>query len=173
MSRSYRRGYRLPINLGWVVLAATVVYLVAGIVFTIARHNVYERDIDGWVIQAVEASEPEVIVDRLQKAKAGMERHGATSGHTAVLLENPTNDLKIRYSDLDDLIERTERIIHMEDPVEAQVAFNDVRATLNWGMNDVSGGLIWNPYGVWLLWGTIGGLVLAFVVSMVSDIHGI
>lgn len=157
---------RMP-NPGWLFLLITIVYAVSSIVFLIGRDNTLNKAVDGWVEQAAEASDPDVVIDRLSKAKAGMERYDITSGHTAILLKNPTNDLTIVYDDLESLIARTERIAGMEDRTQREVAFNDVRDILSWEINDVSGSVIWHQWGFWALWGTVSLLVLATIIGTV------
>ena len=79
-----------------------------------------------------------------------MTKYGATTGHTALLLKTPANDLALHLQAVNSVIERLEQIQDLPaDSAAYQTALDDLRGVLR-EMPRIARGVFWVHYGWWL-----------------------
>src|SRR5688500_15693785 len=86
----------------------------------------------------------------LRALDANMVAHGATTGHTALLLKTPANDLALHTRAVSSVIARLEQVQRLPpDAAAYQAGLDDVRGVLR-EMPAIAGGLFWVQSGWWM-----------------------
>jgi hypothetical protein len=108
------------------------------------------RDLDSVHDRAQIAANPQDMLVYLRTMRDNMMKYGATSGHTALLLKTPANDLALHYQALNSMIGRLEQIQGLPvDSAAYQTALDDLRGVLR-EMPRIAGGVFWVHYGWWM-----------------------
>ncbi len=92
-------------------LLASVVAL--NLVSSYLTNRVY-ADTTGWVDAAIDAKDTRVIIEKLENAKKGMERWGATSGNAYLLFGGPESDLGEVNKNLETYLARAKELDGLE-----------------------------------------------------------
>ena len=109
-----------------------------------------KRDLDSLHDRAQIAANPQDMLVYLRGLRASFTRHGATSGHTALLLKTPANDLALHFQALNSVIRRLEQVEGLPpDSAAYQTALDDLRGVLR-EMPRVADGVFWVQYGWWM-----------------------
>ncbi len=86
----------------------------------------------------------------LRAIDANLVTHGATTGHTALLLKTPANDLSVHARAIVSLIVRLEQVQGLPpDSAAYHAALDDVRGVLR-EMPAIAGGVFWVQWGWWM-----------------------
>jgi hypothetical protein len=105
------------------------------------------RDLDSIQDRAQIAANREDMLGYLRTLRENMVKHAATSGHTALLLRTPANDLALHFQALNSVIGRLEQIQGLPvDSAAYQTALDDLRGVLR-EMPRVARGVFWVQYG--------------------------
>ena len=108
------------------------------------------RDLDSVQDRAQIAANPRDMLAYLQTLRDNIEEHGATSGHTALLMKTPGTDLALQFQAINSVIDRLEQIQALPvDSAAYQTALDDLRGVLR-ETPRIAGGVFWVRYGWWL-----------------------
>lgn len=135
--------------MGKIALACLAVLIVSLFVLGINSYQI-SRDIEGWKNRAQVSSEPNDMFNWMQKAKEGMERRGMTTGHSALILHTPDNDMSLIYHTVQQHIDQAKVLTTMDRRTpEYQTGLDNLRGSIRelnlrvqnyWSAH---GGLIW------------------------------
>jgi len=98
------------------------------------------------------------MLEYMKELKSGMERHGMTRGHTALIFKTPANDLAKLNGSISSIITRLEAVKDIpRTETTYQVALDDIRGTIR-ELEGPSGGYLWVQYwflflagiGIWI-----------------------
>jgi hypothetical protein len=121
------------------------------------------RDLDSVQDRAQIAANPEDMLGYVRTMRDNMMKHGATSGHTALLLKTPANDLALHFQAVNSVIERLEEIQSLPaDSAAFQTGLDDLRGVLR-EMPRIATGVFWVKYAWWM--GLLGLVCLAIVTA--------
>ena len=121
-----------------------------------------DRDLDAVQDRAQVSANPQDMLDYLRTWRDNLEKHGATTGHTALLMKTPATDLALHFQAVNSVIRRLEQIQALPaDSAAYQTALDDLRGVLR-EMPRIARGVFWVHYGWWL------GLLAIVCVGMVS-----
>jgi CHASE3 domain sensor protein len=102
-----------------------------------------DRDLDSVMDRAQVAADASDMLGYTRTLAANMRTYGVTSGHTALLLTNPRNDLALEYQAVQRLVERLEQIQGLpKDDVAYQTALDDMRGIVR-EMPRLRDGVLW------------------------------
>jgi hypothetical protein len=108
------------------------------------------RDLDSIQDRAQIAANPQDMLVYLRTMRDNMVTYGATSGHTALILKTPANDLALHFQAVKSVIGRLEQIQGLPvDSAAYQTALDDLRGVLR-EMPRIASGVFWVQYGWWL-----------------------
>jgi len=124
------------------------VILIAG--FAFFQSYQLERDLDSVQDRAQIAANPRDMLGYLHTLRDNMERHGATTGHIALIMKTPATDLALQFQAINSLIDRLEQIQALPiDSAAYQTALDDLRGVLR-ETPRIARGVFWVQYGWWL-----------------------
>jgi hypothetical protein len=108
------------------------------------------RDLDSIQDRGQIAANREDMLGYLRTLSENMVKHAATSGHTALLLKTPANDLALHFQALNSVIGRLEQIQDLPaDSAAYQTALDDLRGVLR-EMPRIASGVFWVQHGWWM-----------------------
>jgi len=123
-----------------------------------------DRDLDSVQDRAQISANPQDMLGYIRTMRDNMVAHGATSGHTALLMKTPATDLTLHFQAVNSVIRRLEQIQGL--PVESaayQTALDDLRGVLR-EMPRIGRAVFWVQYGWWL-----GGLALVCLLMVSTE----
>jgi hypothetical protein len=122
------------------------------------------RDLDSIQERAQIAANPQDMLGYVRTLRDNMTKHGATSGHTALILKTPANDLALHFRAVNSAIERLEQIQALTpDSAAFQSGLDDLRGILR-EMPHIANGLFWVTYAWWM-----GLLALACLANIAAE----
>lgn len=142
------------------IVSTVVSVLIFG--FLINQGYQLDRDIESVAHRAQVAADASDMLEYMKELKAGLERHGMTYGHTALIFKTPKNDLAKLNESIAQIIKRLEAIKDVpRSETTYQVALDDIRGTIR-ELESPSEGYLWTQYwflflagiGIWV-WPTI------------------
>ena len=120
-----------------------------------------DRDLDSVQDRAQISANPQDMLAYLRTMRDNMEKYGATTGHTALLMKTPATDLALHFQALNSVIRRLEQIQTMAADSDAyQSGLDDVRGVLR-ETPRIAQSVFWVQYGWWL--GLLGLLCLGML----------
>ena len=126
------------------------------------------RDVDSLHDRAQIAANPQDMLVYLRALRANLTKHGATSGHTALLVKTPANDLALHFQALNSVIRRLQQVEGLPpDSAAYQTALDDLRGVLR-EMPRVGAGVFRVQYGWWM---GLVGVACLIVIAMASESH--
>jgi CHASE3 domain sensor protein len=138
-----------------------VMCTIASFIITISlvlQYYQLNRDIEAVAHRAQVAANVEDMLQYMQTLKVNMERHGMTSGYTALIFKQPDNDLSLLYESVNKIIDRLEQIREIpKSETTYQVALDDLRGTIreleapSLGFLWVNNWVLFLLYALWLL----------------------
>lgn len=148
------------------LIVSLVVSVLVG-VFLISRGYQMNRDVESVAHRAQVAADVPDMLEYMKEMGAGMELHGMTRGHSALIFKNPANDLAKLNSSISQIITRLEAVKDIpRTETTYQVALDDIRGTIR-ELEGPSLGYLWVQY--WPLY--IAGICIWIwpVVVLVRD----
>jgi hypothetical protein len=134
---------------GWFVGWASLM-LAGALMYGGAEYYHLQRDLDSVQDRAQIAANPEDMLAYLRTMRSNMVKYKATSGHTALLLKTPANDLALHLQAVDSMIQRLEQVQNLPvDSTAYQTALDDLRGVLR-EMPRIASGVFWVQSGWWL-----------------------
>ena len=139
------------------VIVSLFVSVLIGI-FLIGQAYQLNRDVESVAHRAQVSADVPDMLGYMKELKAGMERHGMTRGHTALIFRTPANDLAKLNDSITRIIMRLEAVKDMpRSETTYQVALDDIRGTIR-ELESPSMGYLWVQYwflilvgvGIWL-----------------------
>ena len=122
-----------------------------------------DRDLDAVQDRAQVSANPQDMLDYLRTLRDNLEKHQATTGHTALLMKTPATDLALHFQAVNSVIRRLEQIQALPaDSAAYQTALDDLRGVLR-EMPRIARGVFWVDYGWWL------GLLAIVCLGMISS----
>src|SRR3989338_4858102 len=111
-----------------------IVSLVVSVLVGIFLGNQYyqlTRDVESVAHRAQVAADVPDMLEYMKELKSGMERHGMTHVHTALIFKTPANDLAMLGASVTQIITRLEAIKNIpRTDTTYQVALDDIRGTI-------------------------------------------
>ena len=108
------------------------------------------RDLDSVKSRAQVAANPRDMLEYARDLRANMVAHAANSGHTALVMKTPANDLALHFQAVNSVIVRLEEIEKLPpDSAAYQAGLNDVRGILR-ELPNISGAVFWVRFGWWM-----------------------
>jgi hypothetical protein len=108
------------------------------------------RDLDSLNARAQVGASPQDMLAYVRSLRDNMVAHDASSGHTALVMKTPANDLALHFQAVNSVIVRLEQIEKLPaDSAAYQAGLNDVRGILR-ELPDVAGGVFWVQCGWWM-----------------------
>ncbi|HBB65597.1 MAG TPA: hypothetical protein DCZ84_03120 [Candidatus Vogelbacteria bacterium] len=139
------------------LIVSLVVSVLVGI-FLINQGYQLNRDVESVAHRAQVAADVPDMLEYMKELKSGMERHGMTRGHTALIFKTPANDLAKLNGSISSIITRLEAVKDIpRTETTYQVALDDIRGTIR-ELEGPSGGYLWVQYwflflagiGIWI-----------------------
>lgn len=150
----------------WIV--ATFASVLSAVMLIMQGYQL-SADTNAYINRAQVAADREDMHEYLLVLKANMEKHGMTSGHTALVFKQADNNMALHYRTVNRIIERLDSIKEIPKSETAyQVALGDIRGTLRELPNPAMGWL-WVTLAWWLL--LINGALwlMALVIAATED----
>lgn len=146
------------------LIVSLVVSVLVG-VFLISQSYQLIRDVESVAHRAQVAADVPDMLEYMKEMKEGMDRHGMTRGHTALIFTTPANDLTKLNSSIDSIITRLEAVKDIpRSETTYQVALDDIRGTIR-ELEAPSMGYLWVQYWFLFLAGAGIWVWLAVLVS--------
>ncbi len=135
--------------LSWFSVIVTV--LIVG--FVVNENYKLYRDIESVAHRAQVAADAEDMLHYMKTFKTNMELHRITTGYSALIFKQPSNDLFLLYASVNNIISRLEQVKDLPKSDTAyQVALDDLRGTIR-ELEEPTLGVIWTRYWVlYLFW---------------------
>ncbi len=131
-----------------VIISSVVSVLV--LIFLRYQYYQLDRDVESVAHRAQVAADVPDMLEYMKELKAGMERHGMTHGHTALVFKTPENDLGSLNESITKIITRLEALKDTpRTETTYQVALDDIRGTIR-ELEAPSAGYLWVQY--WFLY---------------------
>ena len=120
-----------------------------------------DRDLDAVQDRAQIAANPQDMLAYLGTLRSNLEKHRATSGHTALLMKTPATDLGLHFQAVNSVMTRLEQIQALPpDSAAYPTALDDLRGVLR-EMPRIADRLFWVRYAWWL--GPLALICLAMI----------
>ncbi len=137
------------------------------IAFLVMKGFPMYRDVEAVAHRAQVAADVPDMLEYMQTLKAGLERHGMTSGHTALFFATPANDLTYLNESVNQIIARLEAVKDLpRSETTYQVALDDIRGTIR-ELEAPSMGFLWVQY--WFVFLAIFGILAWPIVILFRD----
>lgn len=144
-----------PASLGWIGLLVIIG-------FWGLQSYYLDRDLDAVQDRAQIAANPRDMLTYLGTLLENLEKHRATTGHTALLMKTPATDLALHFQAVNSVMTRLEQIQALPpDSTAYQTALDDLRGVLR-EMPRIGDRLFWVRYAWWL------GLLALVCLVMIS-----
>ncbi len=112
------------------LIVSLIVSVLVGI-FLISQGYQLRRDVESVAHRAQVAADVPDMLEYMRELKSGMERHGMTRGHTALIFTTPANDLARLNESIASIITRLEAVKDIpRTETTYQVALDDIRGTI-------------------------------------------
>jgi hypothetical protein len=144
------------------VAGLPVIALLAILAFGGLQSYYLNRDLDSLQDRAQIAANPQDMLVYLRTMRDNMVKHGAITGHTALLMKTPATDLALHFQAVNSVIRRLEQIEDLPaDSAAFQTALDDLRGVLR-ETPRIASGVFWVHYGWWM---TLVGLVCLGMIA--------
>lgn len=152
---------------------ALIVAITASVALGINGYQI-ERDILGWQSQAQVAGEAQSMISALENMRAGMEKWGMTSGHSALIFKTPATDMGLKYGNIVAYITRAKELEAMKltnpdayqqglDDLRGNIREIDLKAKDHYGYHQ---GLVWTILA-WAAWAMV--ILIIIVVAILNS----
>lgn len=115
------KKFKIHIAILSMIILLEILLIVGGY---IVRYQ-YEREIGGYMSNAVDMVAPEGMLEQIQLAKQGMvDAELKEEDYGALIFKKPSNSMKFQYQHIDAIIERIEAVIDWKEKVYGNESIN-------------------------------------------------
>lgn len=139
-------------------------------VVRIAAYVHFNVQAEGYLKQAADANTIEIASKQLQKVVTYSREHGLTEGYTSIFIKSPSADVGFWYNNINSALNELNSIDKNATQLEKTNVLMKLRETLISGKDEninTPRGLSIFPHNfLYMLWGTISGLLMALSLFM-------